>query len=300
VGYDVTVNNPSMIPMLMLKLLLGVFKKVVFQLERGTEGTEHYQIRGHLTQKRKLKSMITEFKAGGGPIKTIGGHWSITSGGVHTGNNFNYIMKDETRVDGPWTEKDYEEPPVLTRQLTEFHQLVKYPWQSQIEMLCEQTDNRSINIIYDVAGNSGKSILAEALEYDGKAFELPPMNNMEDIMQFVFSFKSQKVYLIDMPRAMKKDKLCQFYSGIECLKNGVCYDKRYAAKKRRFDRPQIIVFSNCLPDWQFMSPDRWVVWEMTPGKTLKRYDPTREESEAEWLESDEETQEFVVLPDEVE
>jgi hypothetical protein len=28
------------------------------------------------------------------------------------------------------------------------------------------------------------------------------------------------------------------------------------------DRPQIIVFTNVLPDQAFMTPDRWEIWEM--------------------------------------
>ena len=33
---------------------------------------------------------------------------------------------------------------------------------------------------------------------------------------------------------LKKDKLADLYSGIEVIKNGVCYDKRYHAKKLWF------------------------------------------------------------------
>jgi hypothetical protein len=60
---------------------------------------------------------------------------------------------------------------------------------------------------------------------------------MEDIMEFVMNFKAYPSYSVDMPRGMKKDKLGEFYSGLECLKNGYAYDKRYEGKRRRFDRP---------------------------------------------------------------
>jgi hypothetical protein len=125
-------------------------------------------------------------------------------------------------------------------------------------------------LIHDTIGNSGKSIMSEYLEYNSLAFEIPPLTGMEDIMQFCMGFKSQKVYLVDMPRAMKKDKLAGFYSGLESLKNGYIYDKRYAAKRRRFDRPQVIVFTNVMPEWKFMSLDRWEPWTMQPDHSLTK------------------------------
>ena len=73
-----------------------------------------------------------------------------------------------------------------------------------------------------------------------------------------------------MPRGMKKDKLGDFYAGIEVIKNGVAYDKRYTAKKTRFDRPRIFVFTNTLPVFELLSKDRWQVWEVK-DKTLHKY-----------------------------
>lgn len=134
--------------------------------------------------------------------------------------------------------------------------------------MCEELDDRHINIIYDVRGNLGKSIMCEYLEYEGLAFEIPPFRLMEDIMAFIMNFKVYPCYMVDMPRGMKKDKLGEFYSGLETLKNGLAYDKRYEGKKIRFDRPQIFVFTNSLPDFNLMSPDRWRVMETTADKDL--------------------------------
>ena len=38
-------------------------------------------------------------------------------------------------------------------------------------------------------------------------------------------------------RGMETDKLADLYSGIEIIKNGCAYDKRYHAKKTWFHRP---------------------------------------------------------------
>jgi len=269
VGWDITIKKDRHDTWKHLgEQLNGWCKKWVFQQERGNGGYEHWQVRVHLIQKKTEAGMKTDLKQGGGPMADIGGHWSITSGGTHLNNKFNYCMKKDTRVDGPWKDSDYQEPPKLTSQLSHFMELEMYPWQQQVKDWCMEEDFRSIKLVYDKPGNSGKSLLAEYLEYIGVAFEMPPLRMMEDIMQFCFSFPSQKAYLIDMPRAMKKDKLGEFYAGLECIKNGVCYDKRYQGKKRRMNRPQVIVFTNVLPCFEFLSPDRWQVWEMQPDKSL--------------------------------
>ena len=82
-----------------------------------------------------------------------------------------------------------------------------------------------------------------------------------------------KAYVIDMPRALKKEKLYAFYSGLEELKNGRVYDKRYNFKVARFNRPQIFVFSNNFPEFGVMSMDRWEVYTINADKTMTKIDP---------------------------
>lgn len=267
-GYDLTVPGDACSVPELASWLNSWAKKWVFQKERGEEtGYVHYQVRLHLHVKRRLHEIVAATKDFC-PTK----HWSITSTNVHAGQNFNYVLKADTRIDGPFKDSDYEDPPILTRQLKKFDAVNFYPWQTSVAAWCTQEDDRSIKLIHDPNGDAGKSIMAEYLEYHGLAFEIPPFRVMEDIMQCVMAIKPKKAYLIDMPRAMKKDRMADFYSGLECLKNGIAYDKRYAFKKRRMDRPQVIVFTNILPDWRFMSLDRWEVYTMGDDKSLTRYD----------------------------
>lgn len=240
-------------------------KKWVFQDEKSDSGYEHFQGRVSLIKKNRLGELVNKTKD-----VFPGIHWSITSNAVHEGQNFNYVMKADTRVAGPWSDKEYEEPPVLTRQLKTFNEQEMRPWQKQVSEMVKELDDRSIKLIVDHEGNSGKSIFSEYLEYHGHAYEIPPFRLMEDIMQCVMGIKTQSCYVIDMPRAMKKDKLSEFYSGLEALKNGVCYDKRYSFKKRRMDRPQVLVFTNVDPCWEYMSRDRWEIWDMTPDFSLQK------------------------------
>lgn len=262
--YDFTISAEKLTDRLsIIKTLNEWAKKWVFQREKSESGYDHWQGRLSLIKKRRLNEIVANLKE---PL--AGAHFSITSSDVHKGQNFNYVMKADTRTEGPWKDEDYEEPPPLTRQLIAFNKHELYPWQKQVEEMVSEEDDRSIKLIIDEEGNAGKSIFAEYLEYKGKAWELPPFRQMEDIMQCVMSIKTQKAYLIDMPRAMKKDKLSEFYSGLEALKNGVCYDKRYSFKKRRMDRPQVIVFTNREPMYTYMSLDRWEIYLMQKNKTL--------------------------------
>jgi len=241
----------------LFKLLSSWCKKWVFQQEKGeSSGYLHWQGRVSLIKKKRENEIIK--------IIPIPGKWSPTSNKVHEGQNFNYVMKADTRVDGPWSDQDYIEPPILTRQLVKFMEDELRPWQTELESLIQEEDDRSIKLVIDKEGNSGKSIFSEYLEYKGLTYEIPPFRLMEDIMQCAMCVRRQKCYIIDMPRALKKDKLSEFYSGLECLKNGVCYDKRYSFKKRRMDRPQVVVFTNRDPCWGYMSLDRWEIYDMGP------------------------------------
>jgi len=250
-------------------LLQTVAKRWVFQKEQGEEtGYVHWQIRLSLQKRTRWSSFAKEV------MPVIDGKWSVTSSAcVEKSNMFNYVMKVQTRLEGPWkdTDADLRPPPVVTSQLKNFMEHDMYPWQQAALEKAQAYNERHLHYIYDPHYNSGKSIFCEFLEYRMLGEEIPPFNNMEDIMQFVMCQHTAKCYLFDMPAAMKKDKVSQLYSGLEMLKNGFLYDKRYNGKKRRIDRPQVFVFANNLPQLGLMAPDRWQIFYITPLKNLEVY-----------------------------
>lgn len=256
--YDLTIwcdQNPERD--MIVKTLKEYCKKWAFQQEKGEngEGKLHWQCRVSLFKKKRIAEFIKMWPLAGTYI-------TPTSSTVHDGKNFNYTMKADTRVDGPWTDAEEEEIPVMTRQLRYFMQQEKRPWQEKLEAMLEEEDDRRIICIVDKEGNAGKSVFAEYLEYHKKAYEMPFFNDMQDIMACVMAIKTQKAYLVDMPRGVRKEKLAGMYAGLEMLKNGVAFDKRYAFKKRRFDRPQVCVFTNEEPRYELLSRDRWMVFFM--------------------------------------
>lgn len=264
-SYDLTIWHDKFPDRLALEVLLRKwFSKYAYQLEAGTKnGTKHWQFRGRLIVKRRLH----EIKSQLGP-KLPGAHISITSKDVHDGVSFNYVLKDDTRIEGPWTDEDWEEPPTLTRQLIQFQKCELRPYQKELYDLIQIPEDRFITVVLDKVGNTGKSIFAEYLEYERLAYEIPPFNSFEDIAAVCMSIKAQKCYLVDMPRGLKKSQLSSFFAGLEALKNGVMFDKRYSFKKRRIDRPQIVLFTNDIPDLSLLSIDRWRFFSMNNDYTI--------------------------------
>ena len=255
-----------------IKALKSIAKKWGFQQEIGEKtGYRHYQIRMSLIKKTCKNRVIRLLD------DTIlqGAHVTPTSNGTNN-DIYYYVTKKDTRVDATIAYTDKDLPPAEhTRQLLEFLNYELYKWQSQVLELCKSIDNRYINFILCPTGNTGKSIFCEFLEYRNLAEEIPTCNSMKDISAYICSRRTQghesNCYLIDMPRGLKKEKLAQFFCGIEMLKNGVCYDERYTASKIRFDRPQIIVFTNKMPveDLDILSKDRWRIHYLNyPTKEL--------------------------------
>lgn len=247
-------------------MLRGYCKHWTFQLEKGeTTGFLHFQCRVSLIKKKRLTAIMKLVKEG-----KLFGHWSPTSNEVHNGNNFNYVMKEDTKIAGPW--KDTDAVKLLTKQLKEFLTHDLYPYQRYIFETSQKFDMRSIHIVYDSVGSMGKSIFGEFMEFYDLAEEIPPFRMMDDIFQWVCTRPIRPSYFVDMPRGMKKDRLGDFYSGIEIIKNGVAYDKRYSGKKIRFDRPQIFIFTNTLPSFELMSKDRWVILNILPDYSYTRHE----------------------------
>jgi hypothetical protein len=61
---------------------------------------------------------------------------------------------------------------------------------------------------------------------------------------------------------MSKENLGGLFSAIETIKDGYVYDERNHFKEWWFDSPNIWVFTNSVPETDYLSKDRWVYWEV--------------------------------------
>jgi len=239
--------------------LKRIGKHYVFQVEKGDSGYEHYQGRLSLIKKRRYSDKMKILEL----VDSIFEFFEPCSN--PSLGQFDYVMKADTRIDGPYSDKDVE--VYIPRQVREITTL--RPWQSTV---LEQTgvwDTRTINLIVDKEGGIGKSTLLCYLGAHGLARCLPPVNDMKDIMRMVMDLPTSRCYLIDMPRFMNKDRLYGFWSGIETLKNGYAYDDRYAFREKWFDCPNIWIFTNVDPNLDAMSMDRWRIFNIINDNLIR-------------------------------
>lgn len=234
-----------------ITLLKQYCKSWCFQQEEcPTTLKKHFQGRFSLKVKERISGAIKKFP---------GCSLSITCD-ENKDNNF-YVTKEDTRIDGPW--KDTDEQTYIPRQIREIKEL--RPWQQAVINSRDVFDTRTINIIVDKDGNNGKSVLKTWVGCKKLGRAIPFMNDYKDIMRMVMDTPKMPLYIIDIPRALRKDQLYQFFSGIETLKDGYAFDDRYSFKEAYFDCPQIWVFMNKMPEIESLSNDRWRIYEIQLG-----------------------------------
>lgn len=267
--YDFTSFDVENIPIRKMRdTLKEICKAYCFQIEKGEKtGKLHYQGRFSLKEKKRLSNLIQILKS----YEWNNFHLSITS--KENRNNDFYVSKRDTRIEGPFTDSNDVFIPDHVEEMKTL-----YPWQEKMKNILSTKDKRSIHIIFDPKGNKGKSCFTQYMMIYHESQILPFVNDYKDIMRMAYDVGTKKSYMIDMPRAICKEKLYSFYSGIETLKSGYCYDDRYKFQQRISNRPNICVFTNVEPDISLLSKDMWKIWtinkklELVPYQILNNID----------------------------
>jgi hypothetical protein len=246
--------------------LTGIAKKYTFQLEEGDSGYLHFQGRLSLIKKRRKMEALKLFKV-------APEYFEPTLSLEYKGEAF-YQMKQDTRIEGPWSDSDQE--TYIPRQYRGLIDKLR-PYQQTIWDTRNDYEPRKINLIFDAKGNNGKSTIASLCELMGNGIDVPPMNDMKEIIQLLCDEcmltknRNPTPIFIDLPRAMDKTRLFGVYTAIEQIKKGKLYDTRYNYKKWWIDSPQLWVFTNVLPDLNMLSRDRWNIWTIDDEFKLVEY-----------------------------
>lgn len=236
-------------------------KHFCYQLEEGeSTGFKHFQGRISLKLKKRKTELIKMC-----PIKM---HFSPTSN-ENKDNDF-YVLKSETRIEGPWSDLDKELH--IPRQIRD---ITLYKWQQKIVDSKDIWDPRTINMIIDPSGNHGKSILATFIGVHKIGRTLPYVNDFKDLSRMVMDTPKCGLYIIDIPRGIPKTQMNGFFSGVEQLKNGYAYDDRYKFHEEYFDCPIIWIFSNKVLASSYLSQDRWTYWRFKDDDSndIEKYSP---------------------------
>lgn len=248
-------------------------KQWVFQLEESDSGFKHYQGRLNLRKKRRLGELPKILQ----DTVLTKAHFSTTSTGTAKGKQpFSYVLKGDTRIDGPWMDKDQQEEEVYIPRQYRIAELTSA--QQEIVDICSEFHTREIHGLYCPDGGTGKSTIAALMELQGKGYDIPPYNDFDKLIQGVCNMlmdekqRQPGALFFDMPRAMNKSQLNGFYMAVEQCKKGKVWDMRYHYKKWWFDSPCIWVFTNTKPDLNLLSRDRWV-WHTIEDDELIDWNP---------------------------
>nr|QUS52620.1 replication protein [Mute swan feces associated circular virus 15] len=247
-------------------------KKWVFQLEKSDSGYEHFQGSISLMKRRRVgeaKALWTSLHETGEVPSPLPNYFAPKC--TQNQGDLFYVTKLDTRLDGPW--KDTDEEVYIPLDIRELIKKESFPspWQKDVIDMVDKFEVRKVDVIIDTKGGKGKSSLVRYLGCHGKAKKIPFANDYKDIMRMVMDMPTQKMYFIDMPRAIGKERLFQLYGAIEEIKSGYAFDDRYSFKDKYFDPPRVVVITNTPPDLNLLSRDRWNLWSISETYGLVPY-----------------------------
>lgn len=274
-GWDISCPKDKCPQDIINKFLKENCKNYVYQLESGTQGYLHWQIRCRFRKGMRAGEIGNLLAA-----YNLTGHASITCGIIFKTKNFNYVMKTDSRQDGPWSDKDVppDEPkddiPILVvteKAKARYTNYTLRPWQAKVVKLATTPDEDCIDLIYDPDGLNGKSRLHNWLMAHGLAMMIPCMNDLTKMVGFVVKMGEQPCFTGDIPRAFNKKGLAlnEYFAAIEQIKTGCVYEWRYTTKILIMERPNIILFTNNKLPKDCLTGRRLRFWHIKNGDLYK-------------------------------
>lgn len=248
-----------------------------FQEERGSkEDGEHYQCRIILPEGQTKATMLDIFSKRFSDMRDVSmdpeSNKSIEQGGLSF-----YVMKDDTKVAGPWYDATYKVPKKVTYEAKDLKCMdTPLPFQQKIiDLASQEPDDRTINWIHNATGCAGKSKLMKWM-YCVSNLDMAriPMGSAIQIKTCVIEKGPHQIYMVDLPRVRGGDERQQeLFSAIEEIKNGWVESPMYGKNAELImEPPHIFVFSNEMPNLSFASQDRWVIWNLEDGN-MERFFP---------------------------
>jgi len=283
-----TVKATGLTPERLIAILkeIGV-NKYAFQKEEGQQrpaasgssaedaksgGYIHYQGRVSFKQAKRLPNL---------KHPDIKPHWSIEAN--EQASSF-YVLKEDTRVEGPWTDKDTV--PYIPFRLRVGEDRLR-GWQQWILARVRAQGDRKITFVVDKKGGRGKSFLGLWIATHGGVRLPTSLTHVQDFIQAAMATlggtpSRSKIVVLDVPRScVGVEKWFKFLTALEDIKNGHLCDPRYAYKEAFIEPPQLLVFSNTYPPVECLTGDRFdcvdILWAMFSCGDLSRdeYDAER-------------------------
>jgi len=166
-----------------------------------------------------------------------------------------YVLKAQSRVRGPYHDGSTYIGEDLVVHL--------YPWQQEIKTAIEEkADSRSINVVVDEKGNTGKSALCKYLCWHHK---IPVLGwgKTGDLLHLVSKIPNKSAYIFDLSRSKPQDwARDDIFAAMEGIKNGLFVNTKYECSQVIMKVPHIWIFTNHVPNIFSMSRDRWILWKI--------------------------------------
>jgi len=266
------------------EILESIAITFVYQKEKVTR--EHYQGFFILAQRDRLKTILNKIKVKL-PSDKLDYIKNLTLQNMHgtIEEAIAYCSKSESKVSETIYSSDIR--PFIPQDLAIFDDKSKlYAWQCDIhkmlfnsidflkQRIITKPDDRSINVIVDEHGNSGKSKFVKYLCYNyEKDICKLAFGTAQQLRSAVISAGRKKVYILDIPRTLGlSDNIYDIISVVEDIKNGfVCSSMYGKYEKLLMEPPHIIIFTNKEIDSKLMSMDRWKSYKLQKDKTLSSY-----------------------------
>lgn len=234
----------------------------VFQLEDSRGGEDeranfHFQCRINCTDRKRCSTIA---KAVGEEFGFNFYRISVTATNSNPKTKFDYCMKSDTRVAGPWSDRIL----YLGEDLIPDRDM--YPWQRDIYSMsqndAEWFSKRKIFNVYDPEGGHGKSSIVKKLAYEepDKVGFISNFATQGQLAAAVVRSGTKNLYILDLPRVglswtEKVDgKTVRKYSPrwyemvelIETIKNGgPIFDTMHGKSDMLIMKsPVIVIFSN--------------------------------------------------------
>lgn len=119
--------------------------------------------------------------------------------------------------------------------------------------------DRTITIVVDHCGNTGKTFLSRSCWLNGTGSYIDGSGRAADIIADVYDIseyrKVDKIF-IDLTRNTDQNR-CDLWAAIEQIKNGYLKDRRFSYREKWIKPPTVFVFTNNEPKWETLSKDRW-------------------------------------------
>lgn len=269
------------------EVLDEICEQYVFQVEKTGLENYHFQVRVNLKNDRRWRCKQLEkhlqIAFVGNQNKAANLVEDIYFHRIHctpTSNNakskFDYVMKEETRWDGPYSDR----PIFLGKTILPHDKLL--PWHRRFVDLLENYDTdepdwRTIYHVKDERGCSMKSTFCRYLlwNYEKEVGMINPFGSPNQINSSITKMGRRKMFILDIPRSYSwtkknkdNDSITRHYNPqwpelclvLERLKDGMLIDSFYGRfESFIMDPPIILVFSN----WplerypgQYLSSDR--------------------------------------------